>query len=455
MTSDPKALQFILQTSSYNILKIPFNLERGSNLLGTSILTTEGNDHKKHRKVMLPAFGFPETKALTHIFQDKADKLMQMWKDEIKRIDRSSLETNVHPWFTRATLDAIGEAAFGYEFGTMRDADNKLGKTYKDMLVRVSAYPSKTKVTWNNFIVFFSRNVARLTNVPTKSRKWANQTRGVTREVAERLFDEKWSVEREDDGHRDVMSLLVKANSTEDARSKLTRGEVVDQMSSIIFAGHETTSTTLAWCLWELSKNHAIQDKVRAEIAMYTQNYAGEAVPVTEYDGMEYTVAFIKEVFRFHPIVPKLRRQAGKDLVVPLAEAIQDKDGNVLHQVCLRKGVKIFTNIAAYNRHPDLWGPDPHVFRPERWLDMKEDKVKFGVYGNLGIFGAGIHACIGWRFALYEIQTFLIASLRDFRFDLQDNAPKIRRTFAGVMVPQVYDDEKHVCMPLKITPLEK
>jgi len=455
MTSDPKALQYILQTSSYNIVKSAFNLERATNFLGNSILTTEGNDHKKHRKAMLPAFGFPETKALTHIFQDKAAKLMEMWKSEIKRIDRPSLETNVHPWFTRATLDAIGEAAFGYEFGSMKDADNKLGNTYKNMLVGVAGYPSKTKVAWNNFIALFSRTVVRLTNFPTKSKQWTLQTRRITREVAEQLFDEKWSVDREDSGHRDVMSLLVKANSAEDAKSKLTRGEVVDQMSSIIFAGHETTSTTLAWSLWELSKNCAIQDKLRAEIEMYAQNYAGEAVPVSEYDGMEYMVAFIKEIFRFHPIVPKLLREAGKDIVVPLSEPIYDKDGNVLHEVFLKKGIKIFPNIAAYNRHPNLWGPDPHVFRPERWLDMKENKVKFGVYGNLGIFGAGIHACIGWRFALYEIQTFLIASLQDFRFDLQDNAPKIRRTFAGVMVPQVYGDEKRVSMPLKITPLEK
>jgi hypothetical protein len=78
---------------------------------------------------------------------------MDMWKDEMKRLDVSSLETNVHPWFTRATLDAIGEgkrsrkllpittspnahplAAFGYEFGTMKDDNNQLGNTYKNML---------------------------------------------------------------------------------------------------------------------------------------------------------------------------------------------------------------------------------------------------------------------------------------------------------------------------------
>jgi hypothetical protein len=172
MTADPKALQYLFQTSSYNVLKIPILLQRSTNIMGNSILGNECNAHKRHRKAMLPAFGFPETKALTHIFQEKAIgvnfmsygtllkidlysfQLMDMWRNEMKRLDVSSLETNIHPWLTRATLDAIGEgklsrtllpiisfiskhnpsAAFGYEFGTMKDDNNQLGKTYRNML---------------------------------------------------------------------------------------------------------------------------------------------------------------------------------------------------------------------------------------------------------------------------------------------------------------------------------
>jgi cytochrome P450 len=72
MTADPKALQYLLQTSSYNVIKSSIVLERSNNLLGNNILTNEYNAHKRHRKALLPAFGFPETKALTHIFQEKA-----------------------------------------------------------------------------------------------------------------------------------------------------------------------------------------------------------------------------------------------------------------------------------------------------------------------------------------------------------------------------------------------
>jgi cytochrome P450 len=126
VTADPKGLQYLLQTSSYNVIKSANLLERSHNLLGNSILTNEYNSHKRHRKAMLPAFGFPETKALTHIFQEKAVRvsstfytvfeidlypfqLMDMWRDEMKRLDVSSWETNIHPWVTRTALDAIGE----------------------------------------------------------------------------------------------------------------------------------------------------------------------------------------------------------------------------------------------------------------------------------------------------------------------------------------------------------
>jgi cytochrome P450 len=76
MTSDPSALQHILQLSRYNVVRPAANIERNSNMLGkSSILTTEGRTHNRIRKNMLPAFGSPEAKSLTHVFQTKAAKV--------------------------------------------------------------------------------------------------------------------------------------------------------------------------------------------------------------------------------------------------------------------------------------------------------------------------------------------------------------------------------------------
>ena len=82
-------------------------------------------------------------------------------------------------------------------------------------------------------------------------------------------------------------------------------------------------------------------------------------------------------------MIPKQMRRADKELIIPLDQPDLDKYGKIVHEVPIRKGMQIFLNIVAYNRHPDLWGPDPHVFRPERWLEMRESKVKFEVYENL------------------------------------------------------------------------
>lgn len=81
MTSDPKAMQFMLQTSSYNVLRPPFAIQRGANMFGAgSILSTDGHMHKRCRKAMLPAFQLPETKGLTHVFQSKASKVSSLFR---------------------------------------------------------------------------------------------------------------------------------------------------------------------------------------------------------------------------------------------------------------------------------------------------------------------------------------------------------------------------------------
>lgn len=92
-----------------------------------------------------------------------------------------------------------------------------------------------------------------------------------------------------------------------------------------------------------------------------------------------------QEMFRLHPILPKITRHTAKDLIVPLLHPIQDQDGNLISHVHIKKGMRFFCNIVAYSRDPELWGADPHVFRPERWFELEEKKhgVKFGVYENL------------------------------------------------------------------------
>ncbi|OJA10006.1 hypothetical protein AZE42_12056, partial [Rhizopogon vesiculosus] len=103
----------------------------------------------------------------------------------------------------------------------------------------------------------------------------------------------------------------------------------------------------------------------------------------------------------------------------------------------------------------DLWGEDAHEFNPERWLDgtAKEKKTTpLGVYSNLMTFSGGVRACLGWRFALIEIQAFLMDVVGKFEFALTEKSEWIRREPCMVMTPTVEGEvENGVQLPLRVS----
>ncbi|OJA08929.1 hypothetical protein AZE42_05321 [Rhizopogon vesiculosus] len=108
------------------------------------------------------------------------------------------------------------------------------------------------------------------------------------------------------------------------------------------------------------------------------------------------------------------------------------------------------------DRNKDLWGEDAYVFNPERWLNgsAKEKKAtSVGVYSNLMTFLGGVRACIGWRFAVIEIQAFLVEVVGKFEFALTDKAERVRREACTVvMAPTVEGEvENGVQLPLRVS----
>jgi cytochrome P450 len=114
----------------------------------------------------------------------------------------------------------------------------------------------------------------------------------------------------EGDG-KDVMSVVLRANASEDPRGRLSDTEMVDQIayvrrsqrevvyvltvnSSLLFAGHDTSSNTLGWYLYEIARNPESQKRVRAEIVAIRAKKGGEILSATDLDSMAYTLATLK-----------------------------------------------------------------------------------------------------------------------------------------------------------------
>ncbi|KAJ7185447.1 cytochrome P450 [Mycena filopes] len=441
LISDPKALQHIY-TSGYNIRKSDFRSEVTRTLTGPGLAWANDETHRRQRKVNSPAFGTAEARSYVPIFMSYANMLSAEWKESIGA--DSSIVVNVPRFFSRFFLDVIGEVAFDYQFGATKDANDPVAAALSSVVPSLFSTPSKAAIliyglleqapTW--FIQGFMKYA------PFKGIRNSRYVTTVAVGVAKKLVDEKAEALIAGKGKRDVMSLLVKANISANPRTNLSEDEMLAQMQTIMQAGHETTANTMSWTLFELTRQPDIQTKLRAEIQATQQSIyerGGTEFTAADFDNMPYTTAVMKEVLRFHPVSYNSLREAARDEVLPLSRPIVTKSGKTITEVPIPKHQILVISTAGYNRNVDVFGEDAQVFNPERWIDGRvKSAANIGVYGNLMSFGSGHRACIGWRFAVYEYQAFLVELIKNFEFTMDPSlALKVRREAAIVMIPTI------------------
>jgi len=141
---------------------------------------------------------------------------------------------------------------------------------------------------------------------------------------------------------------------------------------------------------------------------------------------MTYTQAALKESMRLHPIGWILRRVAGNDDVIPLDFPITTKSGEQITSIPIRKGTPIDIHIDAYNRLPQIWGPDSEEWNPERFFVSEKKASSVGVFANLMNFSGGLRGCIGWRFSVLELAVLATTLLENFEFSLPPQTEKTR-----------------------------
>jgi len=226
--------------------------------------------------------------------------------------------------------------------------------------------------------------------------------------------------------------------------------------STLFLAGHDTTANTTDWILYELSRNLGYQNKIREEIKS-TRAAAAERgdleLTIADLDSMKYTLAAMKETLRFHPIVANRIRIAARDDVIPLAIPQKTKTGETINSIPVSRGQRIMLSFIAYHRLKEVWGSDADQWRPERFIEGINGPVKatVGVMSNLVSFSSGLRSCIGWRFAVLEMQAILIELVENFEFSPPPGNVEIIGGAAGVMVPMVKGSaERRAILPLTI-----
>uniref|UniRef100_A0A8D1KET6 unspecific monooxygenase n=1 Tax=Sus scrofa TaxID=9823 RepID=A0A8D1KET6_PIG len=217
----------------------------------------------------------------------------------------------------------------------------------------------------------------------------------------------------------DLLQLMINSqNSKEtDAHKALSDQELVAQSIIFIFAGYETTSSSLSFLAYILATHPDVQQKLQEEI---DATFPSKALP--SYDSlaqMEYLDMVVNEILRLYPIAARLERVCKKDVEI--------------HGVSVPKGTVMMVPVFSIHRDPELW-PEPEEFRPERFSKKNKDTINPYTYLP---FGTGPRNCIGMRFALMNMKLALVRVLQNFSFKpCKETQTPLKLSSQGLIQPE-------------------
>ncbi|KAL4753908.1 hypothetical protein BDW72DRAFT_201139 [Aspergillus terricola var. indicus] len=412
LVTTPKALSELLVQNAYDYQKPESMRASLARITGDhGILLVEGQEHKRHRKNLMPAFSYRHIKDLYSTFWAKSVEMVKcIEKDLQDRKDGGDNTVTVRPWASRATLDIIGLAGMDRDFGSLADPHNELAAQYHRVLEDA---PLWLKLLFAAGFVLGTERI--VTALPVKRNRNIAEGARYVRQVAQQLIREKRERIKHTPnkvegggGGKDILSVALSSG-------KFTDLELVDQMMTFIAAGHETTSSALQWSVYALCKHPDIQTRLRQEIRSNLPSIASddpEPITAEAVDSLAYLHAFCNEVLRFHPSVPITFRTTTRDTT--LAGSL------------LPKGTQLTISPEVINHDPELWGPDAHVFNPERWLGPGRANTG-GASSNYALmtFLHGPRSCIGQGFAKAELACLVAAMVGMFEMELADPGKKL------------------------------
>src|SRR5215216_5987244 len=315
-------------------------------LLGDGLLTTDGDYHRRARQIMLPAFHREQIAAAQQVMADEAERAVRPW--------RMSERLDLYTWTRRLALRVAMRALFGFDASRSADMADRFeralafwGRAYAAQMLRGPRSPYRAMVA---------------------ARAWLDRV----------IFGEIERRRRSGERGEDILSLLLDA-SDEDG-STLSDQELRDQVMTLLFAGHDTTTSTVAFLFYELARNpgeHDLDLAIDETLRMYPPAWIGPRRSIEPFE---------------------------------------------LHGVRVPGGVLV--NYCSWASHhlPEVF-PEPFQFRPERFLPEARAALPKGAYIP---FGGGSRTCIGMRFGLLEVRTIAATILERFTLDLAEPERAIR-----------------------------
>jgi cytochrome P450 len=359
---DPSLAGLLLTDHAAGTRKSPA-LRQTRGLLGDGLLTSEGDAHRRARRLVAPAFSPRRLAGYTDGFGERAEARVARWNDgEI---------LDMRQEMARLTLDLVGSTLLGIDLGEDAVQVRAALETALEAFAASGGGPA----------VSLRRGPrARGPAGTAESGPPARPPRVELDEVVARILQARRDSPSDDRG--DVVSALLAAAAEPDG---LTPAEVHDQVITLMMAGHETTANALSWTLYLLSDHPEAERALHAEL----DGLGGRRPGYEALAELGYTRAVITESMRLFPPAWILPRTL-----------TEDADFAGWHA----PAGTIVAVSPLLMHHDARCFPDPERFDPARWLDERRHAVPHHAYLP---FGTGPRSCIGEQFAWAEATTAL------------------------------------------------
>ncbi|EPQ53107.1 cytochrome P450 [Gloeophyllum trabeum ATCC 11539] len=457
--SDPLALYHIIIKEQPIYEEPKFFYPLNYLMWGEGVLSVHGQAHRKQRKMLNPVFSTKHLRNLVPIFHDVTKELCSVIESKVLR---GETEIDMLDWMTRTALELIGRAGLGYSFNIMREgtvdeygsAVKSLFPTLFDFALLLPLLPYLMKIGPPRFRRFLVEKVSnqKVQSLKEKIDIMEKTSKHIYQTKVEVLAKGDEALSKQVGEGRDIMSLLLKENLSASEETRLPLSQVLGQMSTLIFAAMDTTSSALSRIMYLLASNPEVQDRLRQEVR---DTLAKEELMFDVLDQLPFLDAICRETLRLHPPVTKLERRTVRDTVLPLSIPITGVDGSTIDQIPLPKGSNLILSLFSLNRNKAIWGEDAYEWKPERWLkplppSVTDAKIP-GVYSNIMTFSGGPRGCIGFKFSLLEMKVVIASLVESFRFQQpEDKAITWDMSFIAVPRPEG-SDSKSPELPLKVS----
>jgi cytochrome P450 len=375
--SHPDHIQQVLQSNfanyrkgrDYRILKLS---------LGDGLLNSEGARWQRQRKMTQPAFQSQQVNSFMRIMCSNTAALLNRWES----FAAEGRVFDVVPELMELTLSIVSQALFTANLESDAAA-------IQEMLA-----------VGREFSVHRAWSVVRVPmSVPTKRNREYRKSISSFHQIIDRLIGERrYAPVRPPD----LLTMLMEARDEEG--EAMSDRQLRDEVSTLVTAGHETTTLVLAWTIFLIATRPEVMQRMAAEAALVST----EGPAYEELAKLKYARNVVEEVLRLYPPVWVLSRTA--------------VGGDSIGGFRIAAGSEILIFPYITHRHPRWW-PEPEKFCPERFAP--ENSAARPRYAYLP-FGAGPRTCVGLHFAMTEILLVLALLLQRFRLELAMDPETVR-----------------------------